>query len=61
MLSDEGIFDTGLKFRSMVLPDTYIDQGSPAEMYDEAGLQAEHITAKVLDVLGVAQVGGKRA
>ncbi len=61
LLADEGVFDTGLKFRSMVLPDWFIDQGSPAEMYEEAGLQAEHIVAKVLDVLDVAQIGDKRA
>ncbi len=59
LLADEGVFDTGLKFRSMVLPDWFIDQGSPTEMYEEAGLQAAHIVAKVFDVLGVAQI--KRA
>jgi len=61
LLSDEGVFDTGLRFRAMVLPDAFIDQGSPADMYDEAGLNARHIEAKVLDVLGVAQIAGKRA
>ena len=61
LLADEGVFDGGLKFRSMVLPDAYIDQGSPADMYDEAGLNARHIEAKVLDVLGVARIGEKRA
>ncbi len=61
MLADEGAFDTGLKFRSMVLPDAFLDQGSPAEMYDRAGLNAPDIEAKVMDVLGVAQIGGKRA
>ena len=54
LLSDEGVFDHGLKFRSMVLPDTFIDQASPKAMYDVAGMNAEHIEAKVLDVLGVA-------
>ncbi|MBU2981104.1 1-deoxy-D-xylulose-5-phosphate synthase [Lentibacter algarum] len=61
LLADEGAFDAGLKFRSMVLPDWFIDQGSPAEMYEEAGLQAEDIVAKVLGVLGVAQIADKRA
>jgi len=37
----------------MVLPDTFIDQSSPADMYDTAAMNAEHIEAKVLDVLGV--------
>ncbi|SFR52307.1 1-deoxy-D-xylulose-5-phosphate synthase [Yoonia tamlensis] len=54
LLSDEGVFDHGLKFRSMVLPDTFIDQASPRAMYDMAGLNAADIEAKVLDVLGVA-------
>ena len=61
LLADEAAFDEGLKFRSMVLPDSYIDQGSPAEMYDEAGLNARHIEVRVLDVLGVARIGEKRA
>jgi 1-deoxy-D-xylulose-5-phosphate synthase len=54
LLADEGVFDHGLKYRSMVLPDTFIDQASPKAMYDVAGMNAEHIEAKVLDVLGVA-------
>ncbi|WP_424966387.1 1-deoxy-D-xylulose-5-phosphate synthase [Dinoroseobacter sp. S375] len=56
LLSDEGVFDTGLKFRSMVLPDQFIDQASPRDMYDIAGLNAEDIEAKVLATLGVAQL-----
>ena len=54
LLADEGVFDHGLKFRSMVLPDIFIDQASPRAMYDVAGLNAEHIEAKVLEVMGVA-------
>ena len=54
LLADEGVFDRGLKFRSMVLPDIFINQASPKAMYDVAGMNAEHIEAKVLDVLGVA-------
>ncbi len=54
LLADEGVFDSGLKYRSMVLPDIFIDQASPRDMYDVAGLNAEDIAAKVLDVLGVA-------
>ena len=60
LLADEGAFDGGLKFRSMVLPDTFIDQSSPRDMYAMAGLNAEDIEAKVLEVLGV-DVLGKRA
>ncbi|MGJ8555720.1 MAG: 1-deoxy-D-xylulose-5-phosphate synthase [Sulfitobacter geojensis] len=61
LLADEGVFDEGLKYRSMVLPDTFIDQASPADMYAVAGMNAEQIEAKVLDVLGIAQIGAQRA
>ncbi len=57
LLAEEGVFDTGLKFRSMVLPDIFIDQANPADMYAQAGLNAADIEAKVLNVLGVAQLG----
>ncbi len=60
LLAEEGVFDHGLKFRSMVLPDTFIDQSSPADMYATAGLNASDIEAKVLEVLGVGVIG-KRA
>ena len=55
-LSDEGVFDAGFKFRSMVLPDIFIDQASPRDMYAIAAMNAEHIEAKVLEVLGVANL-----
>ncbi|MBM1633073.1 1-deoxy-D-xylulose-5-phosphate synthase [Sulfitobacter mediterraneus] len=61
LLADEGVFDEGLKYRSMVLPDTFIDQASPADMYAVAGMNAEHIEAKVLEVLGIASLGAQRA
>ena len=57
LLADEGIFDSGLKFRSMVLPDTFIDQASPERMYQIAGMDAAQIEAKVLSTLGIAVVG----
>ncbi len=61
LLAEEAVFDTGLKFRSMVLPDIFIDQASPADMYAVAGMNATDIEAKVLSVLGVAQIGEARA
>ena len=61
LLSDEAVFDHGLKFRTMVLPDTFIDQSSPSDMYRVAGLDAAQIERKVLDVLDVAHISGKRA
>lgn len=59
LLSDEGVFDSGLKFRSMTLPDSYIAQDTPANMYKAAGLDAESIEDKVLETLGIANL--KRA
>jgi 1-deoxy-D-xylulose-5-phosphate synthase len=61
LLAEAGVFDRGLKFRSMVLPDTFIDQSSPEDMYALAGMNAPQIEAKVLAVLGVSLVGEKRA
>ncbi|UWQ28686.1 1-deoxy-D-xylulose-5-phosphate synthase [Leisingera sp. M523] len=61
LLAEEGVFDSGLKYRSMVLPDTFIDQASPADMYETAAMNAPQIEAKVLEVLGVATIGEKRA
>ncbi len=57
LLADEGVFDNGLRFRSMVLPDTFIDQASAEDMYAVAQMNAEHIEAKVLEVLGVKMLG----
>jgi len=50
LLAENGIFDKGLKFRSMILPDVFIDQDTPEKMYDVAGLSAKHISQKVLEV-----------
>jgi len=61
LLADEGVFDTGLKFRSMVFPDTFIDHASPAAMYACAALSAPDIEAKVLEVLGIADLSSRRA
>jgi 1-deoxy-D-xylulose-5-phosphate synthase len=61
LLAEEGVFDRGLKYRSMVLPDIFIDQASPEDMYAVAGMNAPDIEAKVLEVLGVAQVGQRKA
>lgn len=61
LLSDEGVFDAGLRFRQMVLPDSFIDHASPEAMYRAAAMSAPDIKAKVLEVLGIAQIEGKRA
>ena len=56
LLAEEGVFDVGLKFRSMVLPDTFIDHASPKEMYKEAKLSAHDIHAKILNALGISSL-----
>ena len=56
LLSDEGVFDLGLRFRSMVFPDTFLDQDSPTQMYETAAMNAPEIEAKVFEALGVATI-----
>lgn len=55
LLSAEGALDRGLRVRTMTLPDRFIDHGKPAAMYEDAGLNASHITEKVLDCLGMTE------
>ena len=50
-LSDRGVFDRGLKFRSMILPDIFIDQDTPEKMYETAGLDSSSIATKVEETL----------
>jgi 1-deoxy-D-xylulose-5-phosphate synthase len=57
-LADAGAFDRGIRFRSMVLPDAFIDHDSPNAMYARAGLDARGIVAKVFEALGKTAVGG---
>ena len=51
LLSERGVFDTGLKFRSMILPDIFIDQDTPEKMYETAGLDSSSIAHKVEETL----------
>ena len=51
LLSDRGFFDKGLKFRSMILPDKFLDQDTPDSMYKTAGLDCNSIVQKVENVL----------
>jgi 1-deoxy-D-xylulose-5-phosphate synthase len=51
-LAEQGLLDRGLRVRSMVLPDVFIDQDSPAVMYATAGLDARAIVAKAFEALG---------
>nr|AIX87516.1 1-deoxy-D-xylulose 5-phosphate-synthase 2 [Lycium ruthenicum] len=51
-LSLNSILDGPLKLRSMVLPDRYIDHGSPLDQIEAAGLSSRHISATILTLLG---------
>jgi 1-deoxy-D-xylulose-5-phosphate synthase len=51
-LAEHGALDNGLKVRSMVLPDVFLDQDSPSAMYAGAGLDSAGIVAKVFDAIG---------
>jgi len=51
-LAEHGALDRGLKIRSMMLPDIFVDQDSPAAMYAKAGLDAKGIVTKVFEALG---------
>jgi len=51
LLSNRGVFDRGLKFRSMTLPDLFIDQDTPEKMYQIASLDSLSIVRKIEDIL----------
>ena len=51
-LVNNDLISDGLKVRPMFLPDCFQDQAKPAEMYEEAGLNAHHITTMALSALG---------
>lgn len=51
-LSDNALLDGALKVRSMILPDSYIDQDKPDVMYASAGLNAQGIAVRVFEALG---------
>jgi 1-deoxy-D-xylulose-5-phosphate synthase len=51
-LAEQGLLDRGMKVRSMVLPDVFLDQDAPAAMYATAGLDTQGIVTKVFEALG---------
>jgi 1-deoxy-D-xylulose-5-phosphate synthase len=51
-LAEHGMLDNGLRVRSMVLPDVFLDHDTPAVMYAKAGLDAKAIVAKAFEALG---------
>jgi 1-deoxy-D-xylulose-5-phosphate synthase len=61
LASDEGVTDTGLKIRTLRLPDMFIDQDTPERQYDEAHLNAPHIVETVLSALRHNSAGVEEA
>ena len=51
-LAMAGFMDAGLKIRPMLLPDRFVAHGTPAGMYENAGLTAHHIVDMALSALG---------
>ena len=51
LLSNRGVFDKGLKFRAMILPDQFIDQDDPKKMYEKAGLDSDSIVGTIENAL----------
>jgi 1-deoxy-D-xylulose-5-phosphate synthase len=51
-LAMNSLLDHGLKIRTMVLPDVFLDHDSPQAQYEKAGLNASHIVEMALSVLG---------
>lgn len=60
-MAGAGLLDRGPAIRTMTLPDRFIDHGTPAEMYAEAGLTAQDIADTALRALGVATLTRQRA
>ena len=52
LLIREGVFDSGLAFRPMVMPDRFLDHDTPAAQVQRAGLDSAHIVTTVQDALG---------
>ena len=50
-LSEKNLLDSNLKFRSMILPDSFIDHDKPELMYKFANLDSTGIENKILDTL----------
>jgi len=55
LLAAAGVLDRGLRIRTLTLPDRFIEHDKPEAMYADAGLNAPHIAAAVLDCLGLGE------
>jgi 1-deoxy-D-xylulose-5-phosphate synthase len=55
LLAESGVLDRGLKVRTMMLPDVFLDHDKPDRLYAKAGLDAKAIVAKAIDALGIGK------
>jgi 1-deoxy-D-xylulose-5-phosphate synthase len=60
-LAENAALEGGIKVRTMVLPDLFIDHDSPAAMYAKAGLDARGIVTKVFETLGRAMTSAQKS
>jgi 1-deoxy-D-xylulose-5-phosphate synthase len=60
-LAENGLLDRGLRVRSLVLPDVFIDHGKPEVMYERAGLGSVGIIAAVFKALGRPELVRERS
>eukprot|EP01018_Ginkgo_biloba_P031559 Gb_40956 [translate_table: standard] len=54
-LALNGLLEGKIKWRPMVLPDRYIEHGSPKDQIEEAGLSSQHIAGTIMSLLGRPQ------
>ena len=60
-LAQNGLLDGKLKFRPLMIPDSFVEQASQNDMYAAAGLDRAGIVATVLNTLGIADPTALRA
>ena len=58
-MANSGLLETGLAIRTLTLPDRFIEQASPAEMYQDAGLTSARISNVALQALGVEPLSAR--
>ena len=60
-LAKNDLIKDGLKIRPMHLPDRFLDQAAPFEMYNDAGLNAAHIVQTALLAIGADKTAAELA
>lgn len=57
-LAEDGLLDSGLKVRPMVMPDVWMEQAKPEALYARAALDRAGIVSTVFKALGQKQAVG---